>query len=110
MTAAVHDWLSADDGRIRHWTAWDRMVAAALASLGFFLPFSSAGIASAISFRSSTFLIGWFCSSEWKIATPSGASGLWKRREISSPFAFQWETASVLLSICICPTISSKRR
>lgn len=48
MTAAVQEMLSAADGRPQRWTAWDRLVAAALASLGFFLPFSSAGIAASL--------------------------------------------------------------
>ena len=56
---------------------------------------SSADFASAMNRRSRMSWIGWFCVSVWAMATPSGASGLWKRRAKSRPFAFQWLTAPV---------------
>ena len=40
---------------------------------------------------------GWFWRSAWRSATFGATSGLWKMREKSSPFAFQWSIGRFLV-------------
>ena len=61
-----------------------------------------------ISSLSSDFSRPWSWASEWCIASPSGASTLWRIAERSTPRAFQCSMASRILSLSARPIISSK--